>query len=386
MDVKIFRKIIIFLHILILIPGLLNCQQPGLIIELSPQIQMSQVIYVSDFDFLQKGNIEHLFDVYLNLTLNQHNSLKVRFEVRRSGELIADAITEQFELSAGNYVPEPQPFSNIDLNNGTVSIGGQQLKFVTQNFKKPSDAFQNEVLRGGKLPRAVYTFSVCLLDAFTDQPLNNDNAYCDEEVIVISNPTYIKPISPGSEVGEGEPEEIYTEFPVFQFEADLLEPQPTSFHVQIFKKLDYHSSLDEVLTTTPHLDQTIDQMVFNYEQFPNAQPLEPGTYLWRIEMIVQTSGGPEIIPSPAYAFIVKDITDDAQNRIENELVIDIGDLLRSLIGDRAELIIEKLNNYRLKEIRLNGDPISVSELYEIIDNYQGHTVEIKDLELLSSQE
>jgi hypothetical protein len=268
----------------------------------------------------------------------------------------------------------------MQLNTG-IPIGGLIVKFDRQSFNEPDDSFKKEILKGGKLPRAVYIFRICLLDASNDNKID-----CDSKEIVISNPSFIKPISPGNEVGVGEPEEIYTEFPVFQFDTDLLEPQRDPFHVQIFKKLDYHASIDEVLTTTPHLDYKTDRMVFSYEEVPNAQPLEPGTYIWRVEMIVQTSGGPEIIPSPAYAFIVKNITDDAQNTIENEAVIDIGNLLRALLGDRAEPIIEKLNNYRLTEIRVNGDPISVSELYEIIDNYQGHTIEIKDLELLGSQE
>jgi hypothetical protein len=372
MNVKIIKRIVIFFFIFFTIPFSLYGQAGSVEIFLSPQIEMSQVIYVSDFDFMQKGNVEHLFDV--TMTINQSGRYKIAFELERNAELIGEAITNVFTPPVGSH-----SFDNIELNTG-ILIGNDLVKFDKQSLYKPSDAFQNEILRGGKLPRAVYIFRVCLLNDL------DSKLACDWKKIVISNPSYIKPISPGNEVGVGEPEEIYTEFPVFQFEADLLEPRPTSFHVQIFKKLDYHASLDEVLTTTPHLDEMIDQMMFSYEEFPNAQPLEPGTYLWRIEMIVQTSGGPEIIPSPVYAFIVKDITGDAQNRIENEVVIDIGNLLRSLIGDRAELIIEKLNNYRLEEIRVNGDPISVSELYEIIDNYQGHTVEIKDLELLSSQE
>jgi hypothetical protein len=370
--VKIIKRISVVFFIFLTIPFPLFGQVGEVTLNLSPQIEMSQVIYVSDFDFIQKGNVEYLFDV--DLAINQSGNYKIAFELERNAELIGEAITNAFTPAAGNY-----HFDNIQLNTG-IPISGELVKFDRQSFYKPSDTFQKEILRGGKLPRAVYIFRVCLLNA------SNIKLACDWKKIVISNPSYIKPISPGNEVGVEEPEEIYSEFPVFQFDADLLEPQYTSFHIQIFKKLDYHASIDEVLTTTPHLDQIIDRMVFSYEEFPNAQPLEAGTYLWRVEMIVQTSGGPEIIPSPAYAFIVKDVTGDDQNKIEIELVVDIGNLLRSLIGDRAESIIEKLNNFRLKEIRLNGDAISVSELYEIIDNYQGHTVEIKDLELLSSQE
>ena len=369
MIIRIF--IIFFIFLIILIP--LFGQVGQVTLNLSPQIEMSQVIYVSDFDFIQKGNVEYLFDV--DLTIVQPGNYKIAFQLERDTKLIGEAVTNVFTPPLGNH-----HFNNIQLNTG-VPIGNMIVKFDRQSFYKPSDDFQKEILKGGKLPRAVYIFRICLLNE-----LNNSELACDWKKIVISNPTFIKPISPGNEVGIEQPEEIYTEFPVFQFDADLLEPQYTSFRVQVFKKLDYHGSVDEVMKGTPYLDQMTDRMVFSYEEFPNAQPLEPGTYIWRVAMIVQTSGGPEIIPSPAYAFIVKDITDDSQNRIENEASIDIGNLLRALIGDRAEPIIEKLNNFRLKEIRVNGDPISVSELYEIIDNYQGHTVEIKDLELLSSQE
>ena len=382
-------KTVRYILYLLIIPLILSSSysQLGIVdITLSETITGSQVIYISDFDFLQKALEEdytHFFDVRLS-NLNQigTNRLQLRFQLERNNQRIAEAVTNPFDISG--TTPDPDVFNNIDLNYTGVSIGDANVKYDRQNFYKPTDTFQNEVLKGGKLPRAVYIFRVCLLE----YPSNNV-IDCDEEKIVISNPTYIKPISPGNELGMGEPEVIYDEFPVFQFDTDLMEPHTVPFppfHVQVFKKLDYHGSIDEVLTGTPYLEDKTYYTGFNYEEIVGAQPLEPGIYAWRVNMVIQTSAGQEMTPSPVYVFEYKDVNDDSQNRVENEVVVDVGNLLRALVGNRAEVLIEKLQNYRLKEIRLNGDPISTTELYEIIDNYQGHLVEISELLLQSSQD
>ena len=62
MEAKIIKRISIVYFIFLILPLFLAGQQYGrVILNLSPQIARSQIIYVSDFDFIQKGNVEYLF-------------------------------------------------------------------------------------------------------------------------------------------------------------------------------------------------------------------------------------------------------------------------------------------------------------------------------------
>ena len=126
----------------------------------------------------------------------------------------------------------------------------------------------------------------------------------------INNPSFIRPIAPGTRAGDQFMEILYTQFPTFQFETDLDFTNPDflanpPFHVQVFKKLDQHASIDEVLTTQPHYDEWLSNVVFPYP-VAAAQPLDEGVYLWRIQLGMVTSSGTEIIESPVFAFRVED--------------------------------------------------------------------------------
>ena len=75
----------------------------------------------------------------------------------------------------------------------------------------------------------------------------------------------------------------------------------------------------------------------------------------------------------------------AENQAEQAAMSNVQNLLRSLIGNRADEIAQNLKNFNLKEIRLNGEMITTQRLYEIIDSYQNQTIEISELVLQSTQ-
>ena len=252
--------------------------------------------------------------------------------------------------------------------------------FDKSNTTNPSQEFEDEVFTGGKLPKGNYSFTVKYL-------FNNgsEETSAPPVSIFINNPTFIRPITPGTRAGDGYLEILYTQFPTFQFETDF---DPTfsvsePFHVQIFKKLDQHGSIDEVLTTQPHFDDFMFTTVFPYP--PAAvQPLDPGVYVWRVQLRMLTSSGTEVLESPVYAFRVEDPS--SLGEFDDEGVKgEVMRLLIDLLGNRGEEIAKSLSDYNLIAIRVNGQTITKKKLYEIIDGYEGEERLISDIILKGTQ-
>jgi hypothetical protein len=359
-----FMFIVFFINI---VPG------QSIDLMLSPRLEMAHVVYVSDFSFIDRQSIEALQTEFLfqatfiGLTGQEG---KLLFQILKDNQEIGRAESNSFVMPEGN-----PSFNNMQLNAG-ILIGETEVRFDTRNLEMPDDAFQDEVLGSNKLPRGRYVFRLSFAGVV------------GEAVIDVFNPTYIVPVTPGYLAGRDVPEIIFTDMPTFIFDSDLTDPIALSedpFKIQVYQKLDQHSSLDEVTTGTPHLEADVNRMTVNYTEFPEAEPLMPGTYLWRVQMRVQTSGGENVTTSPLYAFTVRDLND--QEKPEDEAAAeDIFELLKNIIGtERAKVLSQQLTGYHLNAIRLNGTEITIAQLYDIIDNYQGHLVEISDLILQSTQ-
>jgi hypothetical protein len=270
------------------------------------------------------------------------------------------------------------------LNAGFITpIGNEPIRFDKSNTTNPSTEFEDEVLSSGKLPSGTYEFIVKFR-------FNNDQneASAPPVSITINNPTFIRPITPGTNAGSEFLETLYSQFPTFQFETDLDLNDPRfltepPFRVQIFKKLDQHASIDEVLTSQPHYDERHSNTVFPYPAAA-AQPLNEGVYVWRVQMGLITSSGTEIIESPVFAFEIQDPSRLGELNDEG-LKDDVMRILEDLLGNRGRQIANKLSDYKLKEIRVNGEPIDKKRLYEIIDGYEDSERLISDIFLKGTQ-
>ena len=141
--------------------------------------------------------------------------------------------------------------------------------------------------------------------------------------------------------------------------------------------------MDEVLTTQPHYDAYISDVVFPYPPAA-AQPLDPGVYFWRIQLEFLTTNGQEVIESPVYAFRVEDPSTLGEINDEG-MKSEVMRILEDLLGNQGKQISEQLNDYDLTDIRVNGESITTKRLYEIIDSYQGEERVINDIILKGTQ-
>jgi hypothetical protein len=270
--------------------------------------------------------------------------------------------------------------SNIELNTGyNIPSTQEPIKLDKGNIKTPTEDFENELAQSGKLPKGNYRFIVKFVYSIT-----NVEIAAPERVIYIHNPTYINPITPGTPSGSDLIELVYTPFPTFQFESDfnpvyaIGEP----FRVQIFKKLEQHGSIDEVLTSTPHFDAYVAETVFPYPAAATL-PLDPGIYVWRVQLNLTTSSGTEIIESPVSVFRVEDPSKIGSSEGVMDEILRI---LKDLLGERGVAIAQSLNDYNLIAIRVNGETITTRQFYDLLEGYQGETRKISDIILKGSQQ
>jgi hypothetical protein len=369
------RKILIFLLLVfVLVWGSnLPAQNVRVQIILSPALHNAQVVYLSNFDFLQLQSAEFLFQVTAeNSGTAQPGQL--RFLVTKGADELVNALTNSFLLPTGI-----SSFNNIELSNGSNSLN---VKFTETNVTYPTDDFQNEVLAGGKLPPGKYVFTVVW------EPNTGSDVPSNIEIIDIINSPFVLPVAPGYD-DYTNPEIIYTQFPVFQFNTNITDPlalMDNPFLIQVFQKEEYQTSADEVLTGTPYLEENIGFTLFQYPQGGGVQPLEPGTYVWRVLLRLQTTKGTDEISSPLYVFKYVDPSAASEDVQKQVMTADILRMLRYLLGNQVDDIAKALNNYSIADMRLNGERIDVTDLYNKINSYQGKVTQVKDLELLSSQE
>ena len=352
--------------------------QPRLELLLAPSLELAQIVYVSDFDFYQQGANQFLFQITVDNSEMGQVEGYLQFEIFQNAESLSETQSNVFTLMAG----ENFTVSNIELNAGySTPIGQENVRFEKSNTTTPSQEFEDEVFAGGKLPKGNYSFIVKYV--FNNGSEETPPASAS---IFINNPTFIRPITPGTRASDGYLEILYTQFPTFQFETDFDPTFSTSepFHVQIFKKLDQHGSIDEVLTTQPHYDELMFTTVFPYP-VAAVQPLDPGVYVWRIQLRMLTSSGTEVLESPVYTFRVEDPS--SLGELDDEGVkSEVMRILIDLLGNRGEEIAKSLSDYNLIAIRVNGETITKKKLYEIIDGYEGEERLISDIILKGTQQ
>jgi hypothetical protein len=371
------KRLLFFILIFpLFISNYVIAQQVRVEILLTPTLHNAQVVYLSNFDFLQLSTAEFLFQVTITNSGNAVNG-RLKFLVNKDGTELVLAITNPFNLPP---TPPVISFSNIDLSNG-YTLNEQTVKFDETDISYPPGDFEKEIYQGGRLPAGKYFFTAIFEAEGVSESHNT-------EVIDVLNSPFVLPVAPGA-ADYTNPEIVYTQFPVFQFNSNITDPLALlddPFLIQVYQKEEYHTTADEVLSSTPYLEKSIGTTLYQYPQGEGEQPLEPGTYVWRVKLLLNTTNGIEEISSPLYTFKYVDPASASEDVQKQILTADIFRLLKYLLGSRADEIAKSLNNYNISVMYINGEKIDISALYNQINSYQGKVLQINDLELLSSQE
>jgi len=234
--------------------------------------------------------------------------------------------------------------SNMDLNLSTTQIfdsNGNPIP-LRLTIEEKIDMAQAEqifsvIAQTGRLPDGIYTFRVIATPESGQEIIR-------ENVLNINNPSYLELLSPGGALADTTVNEVYTSFPVFQWEADLCNISGGCEYLIRVAEFDpdEFSSIDQAIeaTTVLPLNQStgyesigFDVLSFQYPAI-GAGDLEQGNiYVWQIKKVLPTTVGNEEILSDIFAFKVKDFSSQESSGEPTDDSSPTGIALRSLIGD-----------------------------------------------------
>jgi hypothetical protein len=296
-------------------------------VQLDIQFTPYVTYYVSSIDLNTGSSNIPIF----NATLSTQDyppdstSVIVEFEIQ-----INSAALDMFDETLIRMVTDPFWLkAPINLNNQDLTIDTREI-FDVEGRRVPfrvtieeriemgeaQDLF-NSIVQSGRLPEGIYRFLVSIKDG-------NDpgNVFVqDEEVINVSSPTYLQLMSPGGPtLADTTLNEIYTSYPVLQWESDpCMIPGGCQYFLRVAEfDPTQHATMEEAIESLTRLP--LDQSQGWYEvgrgvtsfQYPatDAGELEPGkVYVWQVLKVMETTSGLEGIQSEIFAFKVKDLTE-----------------------------------------------------------------------------
>ena len=288
--------------------------------------------------------------------------------------LVKVETTQPLALSA------PIHLSNMDLNMSTDQIFDDQgnpvslhMDITEQIEMDQAEEMFSAIVQTGQLPDGIYTFRVTAIS-------ENGERVTAEDILNISNPATLQLVSPGGILADTTLNEIYTSFPVFQWESD---PCNINVGCEYFIRVaefnsQEHSSMDQAVESVTRLplDQSMgfEPVGFGVTtfQYPtDAGDLEAGkVYVWQIRKDLVTTAGTEQLLSDIRAFKVKDFT-TTEAGTSTEDTSPAGIALRTLIGDEmAEQIFgsggEAEGAFATGNITLNDESVDVSFVQSLV--------------------
>lgn len=332
-----------------------------------------QAFFVADFDFLEVGSQKDFFDIVVSNTGPAIQDAVFSLNFYKGSDIIAFLRTDPFVLPT---IMSEERISNIDLANGNFKFSGQNetVTISESGIKDLANDLKDEIISNSQLPIGEYALKISL----SAPALNEKNA---DIKIIITNPTQISLITPGTLFGSGFVYEQPSEFPVFQWNGNS-----NTYQVVVFKKETNMTSTEDVLNSFPvwESDRIEGALTAQYPQDSKAIPLERNqTYVWMVRSFIETSAGENFVNSELWEFKVVDpsqINSDIHTMAKDELF----QLLRQLLGSKAEAIILEIESYNLSTLRINGSTVSIQQLYKYLDKYRDQPHEVEKLTIRSS--
>ena len=275
----------------------------------------------------------------------------------------------------------PIHLSNMDLNLTTDQIFDDQgnpvalhLDITEQLDMEQAEQMFSAIVQTGQLPDGVYTFRVVATS-------ENGEQIVKEDVLNISNPASLQLVSPGGILSDTTINEVYTSYPVLQWESDpcnYIDPMTGESGCEYFIRVaefksQEHSSMDQAIESVTRLplDQSLGFGPVGFGvttfQYPtDGGDLEAGkVYVWQVRKDLTTTSGTEQLLSDIMSFKVKDFSSSESDDTGADDTTPSGIVLWSLIGDDlADRIFgaggQAAGMSANGNITLNGETIDVS--------------------------
>ena len=344
-------------------------------------ISQYQQIFTADFDFLQVGAAEDLFKLVIekrNFSTDDITYADIYLQLTQNGDqILATMQSNRFQLPPGNGVWR---ISNKELASKVYDFDGAGTRIIVDaGLSDEVPSIRDNMIETGQLPVGQYVLTTNL----TYYPDNTQNGISttgiNEIIITIRNPTLINLVTPGILINSGFKYEIFTENPLFQWNGNS-----GDYQVVVFKKRNDFDTIDDILNSVPVWESERLTTLFTQYPFGDAIPLEYGSdYVWQVLSFINTSSGENVVRSELFEFT---LVDPAQSNVTQMAMArqELEQILRQLLGDKAETILRQINDFKLTSIRVNGATLSIPELYQVLEKYRDQNYDIYDLILSSS--
>jgi hypothetical protein len=339
-----------------------------------------QQVLLSDLNLLDVGTAKDLFQVSITNTgtSDLENCIIISTLFQDGKEL--------FKSTSSPFVIPPGSFSatNAQIANEGWILDPQrpetEIKIVDSKVSDEIADLQKDAFASNKLEAGSYVLRVDLI-------INNQTTTYDEITLSVTNPSYIQLVAPGSLGGYGPAAQIYDLFPLFQWNGN-----GTYYQVMVYEKRDVMQSKEDVLMATPNWvsDRLQGQLSIKYpigssDANGAVIPLEYGkNYVWLVKMFVPAAGGgfTEIM-SEVWEFLLVDPNKSA-NRQKYIATDDLIRFLKTYADQPPQNLEQMLSGFYAKNITRNGQPITIEELYQLLQDYQRQNVKVTDVNLQGS--
>lgn len=245
-------------------------------------------------------------------------------------EVVADISDLANDIDLDNRELSTENLVLYDLNGNEVDVSidvGESL-----DYEKLDDMF-SVIVQTGRLPDGVYSFR---LTVFSEDGAT-DLAHV-EQVINVTPSMTLQLTSPGGTFEELVQNEIYTTYPVFQWESEMFSAahvkhcSECGFFIRVAEFIfEDHATIEDAIEdiSTLPLDQAQawhlvgdedgnglweeaeasgNQLSFMYPTANAVDLLHGSIYVWQIQKRISSTEGIETINSPIFAYMIKETT------------------------------------------------------------------------------
>ncbi len=343
--------------ILALLLGLLSNPNAQAQIRVSTFTAPVNALSINDLDFLYATTPKWLFTITMTspnvvdsavMTIILDVELAEGLHVAAAGRFVSEPFT----------IPRQRTVTNLELGRGR---GIPQRAVNGYVFDEGAKAKFNEVaLPSGTMPAGSYRFTVLVVDMRTNE------SGSDEFTFVLTNPSSPILLTPG------EGETVTEEFPLFEWQYD----GPRSL-ISIYEQLPGQRSLEETASGAPHATAIVPMRSYRYPS-AGVRLLQQGkTYVWHVTGLVGVAGGTQFQQRSA----LRSFTVTANKRYTFSWILAE---LESALPASYRPVFDQVRAQNLSPsgtLRLNGSPISVSDLLSLLNEIRSSPESVGSVDL-----
>jgi hypothetical protein len=298
---------------------------------------------INDLDYLNSTTPKWLFTITMTAPRTVQVVMTINLDV-----LLANGTRYE---NAARFISVPftiertRTVTNLELGRGR---GIPQESYIFNNEAKAK--FLEIALPSGSMPAGSYIFTVNVRE------VNGPDADTKQFTFILTNPS--TPVLLAPQDGEV----LTEEFPLFQWQYDG--PRAT---IAIFEKLPGQRSLEETASGTPHYMATVETRSLRYPT--SARALQSGkTYVWYVTGLVGAAGGTNLeLRSALRSFTISTTSTASLAWLLQDLERSLPPVYKPVFDQIRAQNLSPTGSYRL-----NGSPISLTELLRVLNEIRAN--------------